>query len=80
MDTISRWIWQTFYPIKEFNIKPGEALFIDDNEEILDVAYERGFDVKIMMRDTLCKSKYQSITSLRELLDSWEEYEKESFK
>ena len=57
------------YPIKEFNIRPGEALFIDDNEEILDVAYARGFDVKIMMRDTLCKSKYQSITSLRELLD-----------
>ena len=57
------------YPIKEFNIKPGDALFIDDNEEILDVAYERGFDVKIMMRDTVVKSKYERITSLYELLD-----------
>ena len=36
------------YPINELNIKPGEALFIDDNELNLDNAKEKGFDVMLM--------------------------------
>ena len=33
------------YPIKDYNIKKGEALFIDDLESNLDAAVEKGFDV-----------------------------------
>ena len=52
------------YPIKEFNIKKGEALFIDDNEKLLDVAVTKGLDVKLMNRDTLVDSKYEVINNL----------------
>ena len=52
------------YPINEFQIKLGEALFIDDNEENLDVAVTKGMDVIIMMRDQLDKSKYEIIQDL----------------
>ena len=55
------------YPIKEFNIKPHEALFIDDTEKVLDVAVTKGLDVKIMKRDKIDKSKYPIITSLNEI-------------
>ena len=55
------------YPIKEYNIKPQEALFIDDTEHILDVAITKGLDVKIMKRDKINKSKYQIITGLNEI-------------
>ena len=55
------------YPINDFNILPHEALFIDDNEKILDVAVNKGLDVKIMKRDKTNESKYKIITSLEEI-------------
>lgn len=56
------------YPIKDFNIKNGEAIFVDDNEQLLDIALEKGFIVKLMNRENeKLKSKYQSINNLYEL-------------
>ena len=56
------------YPIHEFNIKPGEALFIDDNELNLDNAKEKGFEVLLMDRENIIKdSKYEIINSLYNL-------------
>lgn len=55
------------YPINEFDIKQNEALFIDDNERILDVAIQKGLDVKIMKRNKVNESKYSIITSLNEI-------------
>ena len=49
----------------EFNIKEGEALFIDDNELNLDIAKEKGLDVMLMDRENeIKKSKYQIINNL----------------
>ena len=53
------------YLIKELNIRPGEVLFIDDNESNLDIAIEKGFDVMLMDREKKVKdSKYQIINNL----------------
>ena len=56
------------YPINEFNIKPKEALFIDDNELNLDNAKEKGFDVMLMDRENIIKgSKYKIINNLKNI-------------
>lgn len=56
------------YPINEFNIKVGEALFIDDNELNLNVAQEKGLDVMLMDREKIVKkSKYKIINNLVDL-------------
>ena len=56
------------YPIKEYNVKPGEALFIDDNEDNLDIAKEKGFDVLLMDRDKkISDNKYEIINDLFDL-------------
>ena len=56
------------YPIKEYNIKKGEALFIDDIEANLDAAVEKGFDVLLMDRENEVKtSKYKIIHDLLNL-------------
>ena len=56
------------YPIKDFNIKKGQALFIDDNELNLDNAKEKGFDVLLIDREKIVnKSKYKIINSLLEI-------------
>ena len=52
------------YPINDFNIKPGDAIFIDDNESLLDVAVSKGLDVILMDRDSNMKSKYKKINNL----------------
>lgn len=53
------------YPINEFKIKVGEALFVDDNEANLDIAKEKGFDVMLMDRQKIIKnSKYKIINDL----------------
>ena len=55
-------------PIKDFNIKPGEAMFIDDNESLLDIAINKGLEVKLMDRsNTINNSKYQIINNLYEI-------------
>ena len=56
------------YLINDFNIKKGEALFVDDIEELLDIGVEKGLDVMLMDRNNLVKnSKYTIINSLKEL-------------
>ena len=56
------------YPIKEFNIKENEALFIDDNEELLDIAVEKGLSVLHMDRNNVLKtSKYKIIHDFSDL-------------
>ena len=57
------------YPIKDYDIKPGEALFIDDSELNLDIAKEKGLDVMLMDRyKSGVESKHKVITDLRGLL------------
>lgn len=56
------------YPIKDFNIKSGEAIFIDDNEKLLDIAKEKGLDVRLMDRENkILVSKYKIINTLEEI-------------
>lgn len=58
------------YPINDFGIKPGEALFIDDNESNLDAAQEKGFDVMLMDREKIIKnSKHKIISDLNSLVN-----------
>lgn len=57
------------YPINEFNIKENEALFIDDNEDILDVAVKKKLKVKQMDRNyKINNSKYEIIHDLKIML------------
>ncbi|MBR0491485.1 MAG: HAD hydrolase-like protein [Clostridia bacterium] len=57
------------YPIKDFNIKENEALFIDDNEDLLDIAVDKGLSVLHMDRNkVLTSSKYKIIHDFTELL------------
>ena len=55
------------YPIKDFNIEPSEAIFVDDNEKLLDVAIKKGFNVRLMDRENTEFSKYNKINNLFEL-------------
>ena len=56
------------YPINDYNIKPGEALFIDDKETLLDIAVEKNLNVMQMDRGRKVKnSKYKVIHSLSEI-------------
>lgn len=55
-------------PINDFNIKQGEAIFIDDNEKLLDIAVTKGLDVRLMDRNNkITESKYQIITTLKDI-------------
>ena len=49
------------YPIKDYNIKEGEALFIDDNESLLDIAKEKGLDTRLMVRSREEKNSNHNI-------------------
>ncbi|MBR2745048.1 MAG: HAD hydrolase-like protein [Clostridia bacterium] len=56
------------YPIDDYNIKPGEALFVDDKESLLDIAVEKNLDVMQMDRGRKVKnSKYKVIHSLSDI-------------
>ena len=56
------------YPIKDYNIKKGEALFIDDSKKNLDEASLRDLDVLLMDRKKEIKtSKYKVINNLFDL-------------
>lgn len=53
------------YPIKDFDIKKDEAIFIDDAEVNLDVAKEKGFVCFKMDREgNLGDSKFEKVSSL----------------
>lgn len=56
------------YPIIDYKIKPGEALFIDDSELNLDNAKEKGLDVLHMDRyKKEIDSKYKIINDLLDI-------------
>lgn len=56
------------YPIKDYKIQKGEAIFVDDNEELLDVASEKGLEVRLMNREKQeIISKYKMINNLLEI-------------
>ena len=56
-------------PIRDFNIKKNEAIFIDDNETLLEVASSKGFEVRLMDREGRLKnSKFKIINNLRSIL------------
>ena len=58
------------YPINDFDIKKGEAIFIDDNEELLDIASSKGLLVRHMDRENkIIKSKYKIINNLNLMLE-----------
>ena len=51
--------------INDYNIKDNEAIFIDDNEELLNIAFAKGLDVRLMDRNHEIKySKYKIIYDL----------------
>ena len=53
------------YLINDYNIKKGDALFIDDSIENLDVAVEKGLDVLLMDRENnIYCDKYEKIKDL----------------
>ena len=53
------------YVINDYDIKEGEAIFIDDNELLLDIAREKDLDTRLMVRirDDV-KSKHKVIHNL----------------
>lgn len=55
-------------PINDYDIKFGEAVFIDDNEKLLDVGFSKGLDVVLMDRDNkIDESKYKVVHNLEQL-------------
>lgn len=55
-------------PIKDYDIKPGEAIFVDDREKLLDIAKAKGLDVVLMDRKNIVsESKYDIINNLQQL-------------
>lgn len=55
--------------INDYNINKNEAIFIDDNEELLDIAYSKGLDVRLMDRNNeIEKSKYKIIHNLNNVI------------
>lgn len=56
------------YPIKDYSINKGEAIFIDDHEKLVEIAEEKGLIPIVMDRfNEYETSKYKIITSLNEL-------------
>lgn len=56
-------------PIKDFDIKPGEAIFIDDNENLLDIAVAKGLDARLMDRENeIENSKYKIISKMNQII------------
>lgn len=57
------------YPINEYNIKKDEAIFVDDNIELLKIAEEKGLLPILMDRENEIKEcKYKVIKSLKEII------------
>lgn len=53
--------------IDDYDIKSGEALFIDDFENNLDLGHKKGFEVVMLDRENKKESKYKRINNLDEL-------------
>lgn len=57
------------YPILDYNIKHGEAIFVDDNINLVEISEEKGFIPILMDREDECDfCKYEKINSLKELI------------
>ena len=57
------------YPINDYNIQSGEAIFIDDSEKLLSIAESKGLEVKLMDRENVNpKTDYEVIHDLKELI------------
>ena len=55
-------------PIKDFNIKQGESIFIDDNERLLEIAHKKGLEVRLMDRENRIRdSEFRIIHKLNEI-------------
>ena len=51
--------------IIDYDIQPDEALFIDDNEDLLNIAFAKGLDVRLMDRNNeIMGSKYKIVHDL----------------
>lgn len=58
------------YPLKDFFISDGEALFVDDSEENLVAAEKKGLDVLLMDREKIVShSDYEIIHTLLDILN-----------
>ena len=56
------------YLLNDYNIKKGDALFIDDSIENLDVGVEKGLDVLLMDREKNIEcDKYKKISDLNDI-------------
>ncbi len=56
------------YPIQDYKIKESEAIFVDDNQELLDIAVQKGLEVRLMNREKEeVDSKYKMINNLFEI-------------
>ena len=53
--------------INDYNIKKGEALFIDDGEKKIERGFNRGLDVVLLDRENKKESNFKKITNLDEL-------------
>lgn len=57
------------FPINDFDIKQGQAIFVDDNIDLLYIAEEKGLKPILMDRDNIISdSKYKIINCLNELI------------
>ena len=55
-------------PINDFNIKNNEAIFIDDNESLLEIAVKKGLEARLMDRKNKKeKSRFKIIHNLKEI-------------
>lgn len=56
------------YPINDYKIKPNEAVFVDDNIELLKIGKEKGLICYLMDRDNQSNSEaFRVIHSLKEI-------------
>lgn len=56
------------YLINDFNINKGDALYVDDREDLLDIGVEKGLNVLHMDRENeFSNSKYKRIHNLKEI-------------
>ncbi len=65
------------YPIKDYKIHSNEAIFVDDNPNLLAIAQQKGLDVRLMDRDNKYQeSEYPIIHNLHDI----DLYDKRKYK
>lgn len=57
------------FPIRDYNIEEGQAIFVDDNINLLDIAKDKGLKTILMDRDkTIKNTRYKTINYLKDLI------------